>query len=119
MKLWNKLLGNGAFRFGAAVLLLLVAIAVAAPWLGTVDPSAMDSNHINTAAGARGAFALPGDIPVQHVFWMGSDNLGRDIFSRVVYGTRTSLLVAGFTACVALCVGGLLGMLAGYFRHVD
>lgn len=110
---------NGAFRFGAVVLGLLLAAALAAPLLGTVDPSAMDSAHINTAAGARGEFALLDGSSVPHTFWMGSDNFGRDVYSRVLYGTRTSLLVAGFTASVAIAIGALLGMTAGYFRVVD
>ena len=117
--LWRRLWRNGAFRFGAVVLGLLLAAALAAPLLGTVDPSAMDSAHINTAAGERGEFALIDGSSVPHTFWMGSDNFGRDVYSRVLYGTRTSLLVAGFTASVAIAIGALLGMMAGYFRVVD
>ena len=115
----RRLLGNGAFRFGILVLGLLLALSLAAPLLGTVDPSAMDSAHINTAAGVRAAFAQLDGSAVAHTFWMGSDNFGRDIYSRVLYGTRTSLLVAAFTAVVAIGMGALLGMLAGYFRAVD
>ena len=114
-KLWR----NNAIRFGSVVLGLLLAIAAAAPWLGTVEPSAMDFSHINTASGTRGEFALPSGESVDHTFWMGSDNAGRDIYSRVVYGTRVSLLVGLFTATVAVLLGALLGMLAGYFRAVD
>lgn len=114
-RLWR----NSAFRFGAIVLAALFFIAAFSPLLGTVDPSAMDSAQINTAAGARGDFALPGGLSALHTFWMGTDNFGRDIYSRVLYGTRTSLLVAAFTAVVAIGVGALLGMLAGYFRAVD
>jgi peptide/nickel transport system permease protein len=117
--LFGRLWANSAFRFGVAVLGVLLLLALAAPLLGTVDPSAMDSGHINTAAGARGEFALLDGTSVAHTFWMGADNFGRDIYSRVLYGTRTSLLVAAFTAAVAIGIGALLGMLAGYFRSVD
>ncbi len=117
--LWRRLWANTAFRFGAGVIGVLLLLAALAPVLGTVDPAAMDSAHINTAAGARGEFAQLDGTAVQHRFWMGADNFGRDIYSRVLYGTRTSLLVAAFTAVVAIGVGALLGMLAGYFRIVD
>jgi len=119
MALHTRLWRNGAFRFGVLVLAVLLALALAAPLLGTVDPSAMDSAHINTAAGEHGEFALLDGSSVAHRFWMGTDNFGRDIYSRVLYGTRTSLLVASFTAVVAITIGALLGMLAGYFRAVD
>jgi peptide/nickel transport system permease protein len=115
----HKLWRNGAFRFGILVLAALLLLASTAPLLGTVDPSAMDSANINTAAGARGEFALLDGNAIPHTFWMGSDNFGRDIYSRVLYGTRTSLLVAAFTALVAIGFGAVLGMLAGYFRVVD
>jgi peptide/nickel transport system permease protein len=119
MTLRSRLWRNSAFRFGVLVLGVLLLAALAAPLLGTVDPSAMDSAHINTHAGERGEFALLDGTAVPHTFWMGTDNFGRDIYSRVLYGTRTSLLVAGFTAVVAIGIGALLGMLAGYFRAVD
>jgi peptide/nickel transport system permease protein len=117
--LWQKLWANSAFRFGAGVIAVLLLLAALAPVLGTVNPAAMDSAHINTAAGMRGEFAQLDGSVVPHTFWMGADNFGRDIYSRVLYGTRTSLLVAAFTAAVAIGVGALLGMLAGYFRIVD
>lgn len=114
-RLWR----NSAFRFGVLVLGMLLLLAALAPLLGTVDPAAMDSANINTASGVRGQFTQLDGSVVAHTFWMGADNFGRDIFSRVLYGTRTSLLVAAFTAAVAISAGALLGMLAGYFRIVD
>lgn len=115
----RKLLAHSAIRFGASVLGVLIALALLAPWLGTVDPAAMDSANINTQAGALGTFSLLDGTSLAHTFWMGADNFGRDIYSRVLYGTRVSLVVGLFTAIVALLVGGLLGMLAGYFRTLD
>jgi peptide/nickel transport system permease protein len=115
----HSLLAHGAVRFGVGVLVVLLMVATLAPWLGTVDPAAMDSAHINTLAGTVGEFALLDGTTVAHTFWMGADNFGRDIYSRVLYGTRISLLVGVCTALVALAVGGLLGMLAGYFRTMD
>lgn len=115
----RKLAAHSAIRFGASVLGVLIAIAALAPWLGTVDPAAMDSANINTLAGTRGTFSLLDGTSLAHTFWMGTDNFGRDIYSRVLYGTRVSLVVGLLTAIVALLIGGLLGMLAGYFRTLD
>jgi peptide/nickel transport system permease protein len=110
---------HGSVRFGVLVLGLMTALALAAPWLGTLDPSAMDSNYINKPMGTHGPFALPDGQTLAHTFWLGSDSFGRDIYSRVIYGTRISLLVGAGTALLSLSLGGLLGMLAGYFRTLD
>ena len=119
MNTWQQLAKNSAVRFGAIVLGILLFASLFAPWLGTLDPSAMDSSHINTAAGARAAFALADGSTPMHTFWFGADSFGRDIYSRVLYGTRVSLLVGAATAVLAIGIGALLGMLAGYFRMVD
>ncbi len=119
MSVTQRLWANGSVRFGVVVLGFMVAMAVLAPFLGTVDPATMDSNFINRSAGASGQFALMDGNTVQHTFWLGTDSFGRDIYSRVVYGAQVSLLVGGFTAVLALVLGGVLGMLAGYFRQAD
>jgi peptide/nickel transport system permease protein len=119
MSVSHRLWANGSIRFGAVVLGFMVLVSLLAPWLGTVDPSAMDSNFINKPAGLKGDFALVDGSTVAHTFWLGTDSFGRDLYSRVVYGAQVSLLVGGFTAALALALGGVLGMLAGYFRQVD
>ena len=117
--LQRRLWDHGSVRFGVAVWAFMVTVALLAPWLGTVDPAAMDANHINKAAGLAGDFALPDGQVLAHTFWLGTDNFGRDIYSRVLYGSRISLVVGIATAILALGLGGLCGMLAGYFRGVD
>ena len=119
MSVSQRLWANGSIRFGAVVLGFMVLVSLLAPWLGTVDPAAMDSNFINKPAGLKGDFTLVDGSTVAHTFWLGTDSFGRDLYSRVVYGAQVSLLVGGFTAALALALGGLLGMLAGYFRQVD
>ena len=119
MGTFSKLWRNGAFRYGITVLALVLAMGVLAPFLGTVDPAVMDYNNINRAAGYTGPFTLVDGTQVAHAFWLGTDNFGRDLYSRVIYGARVSLLVAISTACVALLMGGAIGMLAGYFRAAD
>ena len=119
MNTLQKLAKNTTVRVGGWVLGVLVLVALLAPFLGTLNPAAMDSANINNAPGVRGSFALLTGSNVDHTFWFGSDSFGRDIYSRVLYGTRISLLIGLITALLAMGVGAFLGMVAGYFRMVD
>jgi peptide/nickel transport system permease protein len=119
MRTGRRLWSNGAVRAGTLVFMLLFALGAAAPWLGTVDPAAMDSSFISVPPGVTGEMTLPDGSLRQHTFWMGSDNVGRDVWSRVLFGTRISLAVGFTTAALALALGALCGLLAGYFRMVD
>jgi peptide/nickel transport system permease protein len=114
-RLWR----NSAVKIGVIVLGVMIMLALTAPMLGTVDPSAMDSSNINTLSGVKGSMALPDGTSVNHHFLMGADSFGRDIWSRVLYGTRVSLLVGLFTAVLSIVIGATLGMVSGYFRRVD
>jgi peptide/nickel transport system permease protein len=116
---WQRVLRNGSVRLGGAVLLVLLAIALAAPWLGTVDPSLFDPASRDLLPGKPGEITTLEGETIAHTFLMGSDSFGRDIYSRVVYGTRVSLMVGLATAVVAMAFGVLLGLLAGYLRWLD
>jgi peptide/nickel transport system permease protein len=84
--------------FFAAVMLLLAALL--APWIAPADPAAQN---------------LPARLASpSRTHWMGTDELGRDIFSRTLYGARVSLLVAGCVVCGCGLIGLTMGMLAGY-----
>jgi peptide/nickel transport system permease protein len=110
---------NWSVRFGGIALALLILIAAAAPWLGTVDPTLFDAASRDLRPGAAGEImTLDGEIK-KHTFLMGSDSFGRDIYSRVLYGTRVSLMVGLASAVVALAFGILLGLSAGYIRWLD
>lgn len=119
MNTLNKLWRNSAVRLGVIVLSTLALLGILAPWIGTFDPTAMDPNFISVEAGTTGQVTLPDGAQITHTFWMGSDSVGRDVWSRVLYGTRISMTVGLLTACVAIVLGCTLGMLAGYFRAVD
>jgi peptide/nickel transport system permease protein len=90
---------------GAVVLLLMVLIAIAAPWLGTTDPLALSPIKRLRAPGAE--------------YWFGTDMLGRDVYSRVIYGTRVSLTVGLAVAVLATVTGLAIGMVTGYLRWLD
>ena len=114
-----KILANWSVRIGGVVLALLVLLAIAAPWLGTVDPTLFDAASRDLRPGEAGEITtLDGDT-VKHVFLMGSDSYGRDIYSRVVYGTRVSLVVGLAAALLALVFGVVCGLAAGYLRRLD
>ncbi|MCG8708392.1 ABC transporter permease [Brenneria sp. 4F2] len=114
-QLWR----NTSVKIGVLTLLALAMMGIGAPWLGTFDPSVMDMNFISVGAGTNGQVTLLDGTQITHTFWMGSDSLGRDIWSRVLYGTRISLSVGLLTALAAILAGCLLGMLAGYFPALD
>jgi len=117
--LWRRVLRNWSVRLGCGALLLLIFVAVAAPWLGTIDPTAMDPSSANLLPGVRAEFSDLSGATFQHFFLMGTDSLGRDTWSRVVYGARVSLSVGILVALLALTFGALVGVAAGYFRRLD
>lgn len=115
----RKLWANASVRFGVLVLGFMLLMGLAAPWLGTVDPASMDYNQVNTVAGTSDVFINADGDEIEHTFWFGTDHFGRDIYSRVVYGARVSLMVAVSAAVLALLFGSVIGMLSGYFRAFD
>jgi peptide/nickel transport system permease protein len=92
---------SGLGRLGLALALFLLAVALLAPWIAPFDPSAQN---------------LPSRLigPSAH-HWMGTDELGRDILSRIIFGTRVSMLVSVSVVLGAGLVGLLIGSVGGYF----
>ena len=116
---WQRVRRNGSVRLGGIALLILLAVAIAAPWLGTVDPSLFDPASRDLTPGKTGEITTLEGETLQHRFIMGSDSFGRDIYSRVIYGTRVSLIVGVATAAVALAFGILFGLMSGFLRWLD
>ncbi|MGE5202899.1 MAG: ABC transporter permease, partial [Acidobacteriota bacterium] len=94
--LWRRPMG----RAGAVVILVLAVLALFAPLIAPDDPNAIDVVH---------RFAAPS---WRHL--MGTDQLGRDFFSRFVFGARLALEVAAAVIALALSAGGALGLVAGF-----
>ena len=116
---WARVWRSGSVRMGGVVLALLVLIALAAPWLGTVDPSLFDPASRDLLPGKTGEITTLEGEQLKHRFLMGSDSFGRDIYSRVIFGTQVSLIVGVFTAAVAMAFGIVLGLVAGFLRWLD
>ena len=116
---WQRVRRNTSVRIGGTVMLLLVLIALAAPWMGTVDPSLFDPASRDLVPGKTGEITTLEGEQLAHRFIMGSDSFGRDIYSRVIYGTQVSLIVGLFTAVVALAFGIVMGLMAGFLRWLD
>ena len=89
---------------GTLILLTLVVIAIFAPWLAG-DPLQFEPTD---------RLKRPSDI-----FWFGTDQFGRDVYSRVIYGTRISLIIGLSVAVLATAVGLVVGVLCGFYRPVD
>lgn len=103
----TALLRSPRVLFGGTVLLLLAICAIAAPWLAPRDPVEQDLLY----------FFLPPfwDALADPLFPLGSDSLGRDILSRLIYGARVAMIVAVVAASLACLLGTALGLAAGYY----
>src|SRR4029079_6655691 len=87
---------------GGVILLVMIGIAILAPWLGTVDPQAVAPLNRLKQPSAE--------------YWFGSDMLGRDVYSRVLYGARVSLAVGMAVALLTTLLGLAIGLVTGYIR---
>lgn len=97
----SKFMANKGAVIGAICLLLFVAIALLAPWIAPHDP--LKANFLSVRK------------PPSAEFWLGTDELGRDLLSRLIWGTRSSLLAGVVSVGIAMLIGIPLGLLAGYF----
>ena len=108
-------LGNRSTLLGGAIFALIVVIGLLAPVLATTDPAQIDPTVRNKRPGAeRTVRADDGRARVVTV-WMGTDTLGRDVYSRVVYGASVSVTVGFGAVLLANVVAALIGITSGYF----
>lgn len=104
-RIWYSFKAQPTLYVGMVVLFLLFCMAVFAPWIAMYEPTA-----INPLARMK---------PPSENHWFGTDALGRDVFSRVVWGARVSLAVGLAVAVVSLSIGVVIGVMAGYFHKLD
>ncbi|HWG56716.1 MAG TPA: ABC transporter permease [Gaiellaceae bacterium] len=105
---WQRLRRNPGALVGFALVALFAVVAIFAPWIAPDDPRAQDLSLLREGC-------CPGPSG-EHLF--GVDDLGRDQFSRIVYGARYSLLIGVVSVAVGLSVGLLLGAIAGYLGGI-
>lgn len=100
-RVWRRFIRYRPGVFGLAFIGLLVVMAIGAPLIAPYAPEAVNTR-------------LRGDGPTS-AYWLGNDDIGRDILSRVIYGTRIALIVGLGATSIAVTIGVLVGATAGYF----
>jgi peptide/nickel transport system permease protein len=100
LRAWRRLLRRRGAMLGLLVVLMFVALAVFAPWIAPQDPIATSWSAIRKAPSAE--------------HWMGTDEVGRDVLSRVIFGTRASLLAGLASVSISLLLGVPIGLAAGF-----
>ena len=110
---------NPSVVIGAAIVAFLALVGLFAPLLGTIDPSEINPVFRNKKPGVERM--IRGDDGKETVFVhrFGTDSLGRDVYSRVVYGARVSLVIGVMVAVLSVAVGLTIGLIAGYIRWLD
>lgn len=116
---WEQLVRNPSVMFGAVVLGLMVLMAVCAPLLDTMDPSSIDPAWRNKKPGVEHLKTFSDGSEQEWTYRMGTDTLGRDTYSRVIYGARVSLAVGIVVAVLSLAIGLVIGLVSGYIRWLD
>ena len=100
-RVWKKLRSNKSAALGLILVLFFVGIAVLAPLLPIADPAGTSWSAIRKAPSAA--------------YWLGTDELGRDILSRMIWGAQASLLAGVVSVAIAVLIGVPFGLIAGYF----
>ena len=112
-------LRNPGVLFGGVVIVIVVLMGILAPLLGTIDPTAINPAARNKVPGAEFSMRTDTGERIRRTAAFGTDGLGRDVYSRVIYGARVSLLVGVSVALVSVGIGLFIGLLAGFFRLLD
>jgi peptide/nickel transport system permease protein len=115
----RRALGNLSVRIGGLIVLAMVLIGLAAPLLGTMSPTEISPAARNKVPGTERTIRASDGTEHRIVHRMGTDSLGRDVYSRVVYGARISILVGITVAAISIAIGLAIGLVAGYFRAID
>jgi peptide/nickel transport system permease protein len=117
--LGRALAGNPSVVIGAFIVVFMVLVAILAPLLGTIGPSQIDPAFRNKRPGTERTMRMADGTELPFVHRFGTDTLGRDVYSRVVYGARVSLIIGATVAVLSVGIGLILGLVGGYLRWID
>jgi peptide/nickel transport system permease protein len=110
---------NPSVVIGAAIVAFLALVGLFAPLLGTIDPSEINPVYRNKKPGVERMIRGEDGKETVFVHRFGTDSLGRDVYSRVVYGARVSLVIGVMVAALSVAIGLTIGLIAGYIRWLD
>ncbi|MBX9588355.1 MAG: ABC transporter permease [Hyphomonadaceae bacterium] len=116
---WATSVRNRGVVAGALFVLFIAAIGVLAPLLGTLDPAEINPAFRNKKPGMERTMRADDGTETRMVHRFGTDTLGRDVYSRTLYGARVSLLIGVTVAVISVFVGLVVGLIAGYVRWLD
>jgi peptide/nickel transport system permease protein len=116
---WVRLVRNPSVIIGGILILLIASLVPAAKMLTSLDPTEISVRNRNKVPGHEMTLRNDDGEKYKVVAHMGTDKLGRDVYTRVIYGARVSLMVGLSVAVISVAIGLLIGLLAGYFRWVD
>ncbi len=116
---WSRLIKHPSVVIGGLIIALILTMVPAAPFLTSFDPTDISPRNRNKAPGTMTVHKDDEGNKYEIKAVMGTDKLGRDIYSRVLYGARVSLIVGLSVAVIAVATGLIIGLIAGYFRIVD
>jgi peptide/nickel transport system permease protein len=100
-KIWFTFLRNRTAIAGGVIALFILFVALFAPWISPHDPLEQDPSYRLAGRNEK--------------HWLGTDDFGRDVFSRILWGSRISLLIGGVSVFVGMLLGTAMGMVAGYY----
>src|SRR5271166_3409291 len=106
---YERLRNDRTAKIAAGTILVIVLLAICAPVFAAITGHGPDQQFINIGENANG-----GPVPPNGTFWFGTDSNGRDLFVRVLYGARVSLLVGVLATAISVALGVVFGLAAGY-----
>ena len=110
---WDRLRRDRAAMISLGVIVLMALIAIFAPVFASITGHGVNQQFRDTGLSPNGLPVAP-----NHTFWLGTDDLGRDVLVRIAYGARISLFVGVVATFLTVAVGTIFGLAAGYMRGV-